>query len=106
MIFKHIKISGKAKEFLSADSIKNEDLDHQNLYPKHFNKNINPIKESYNTRLIIKKFQQHVINAEIEIFKQNPKSRNPNYPNPDPDFCNSGQNLLNSDPTEIKLDQH
>ncbi|PKC63141.1 hypothetical protein RhiirA1_464161 [Rhizophagus irregularis] len=71
----------KAKEFLLAGSVKDKDLVHQNLYPIEFLntltsktpfhklifkviisiillKNINPIEEPYNTRLIVKKFQQ------------------------------------------------
>ncbi|CAB4468053.1 ATP-dependent DNA helicase PIF1-like [Rhizophagus irregularis DAOM 181602=DAOM 197198] len=93
----------EAKEFLLAGSVKDKDLVHQNLYPIEFLttltsktlfhklifkviisiillKNISPIEESYyNTRLIVKKFQQHVIDAEIKVCKWNPEPRNPNW---------------------------
>ncbi|PKB96712.1 hypothetical protein RhiirA5_434380, partial [Rhizophagus irregularis] len=67
-----------AKEFLLADSVKDKDLVYQNLYPIEFLnttsktssyklivkvnipiillRNISPIKESYNIKLIVKKF--------------------------------------------------
>ncbi|GBB98631.1 hypothetical protein RclHR1_32800002 [Rhizophagus clarus] len=82
--------SGQAQEFLSADSVEDEDSVHQNLYPIEFLKtltpsgtpphklilkvdapimllrNISPIEGLCNgTRLIVKRFQQHVIDAEI-----------------------------------------
>ena len=80
----------ETQEFLSADSVENEDFIHQNLYPIEFLniltpsgtlshklvlkirapiillRNINPTEGLCNdTRLIIKRFQQHVIDAEI-----------------------------------------
>uniref|UniRef100_U9U7H6 Uncharacterized protein n=1 Tax=Rhizophagus irregularis (strain DAOM 181602 / DAOM 197198 / MUCL 43194) TaxID=747089 RepID=U9U7H6_RHIID len=54
----------EAKEFLLAGSVKDKDLVHQNLYPIEFLNTLT--KESYNTKLIVKKFQQHIIDAEIE----------------------------------------
>ena len=81
---------GNAQEFLSADSVEDENLVHQNLYPIEFLntltpsgtpphklvlkigapiillRNINPTEGLCNgTRLIIRRFQQHVIDAEI-----------------------------------------
>ncbi len=81
---------GDAKEFLSADSVEDKDSVHQNLYPIEFLntltpsgtpphklvlkvgvpimllRNINPTEGLCNgTRLIVKRFQQHVIDAEI-----------------------------------------
>jgi len=81
---------GEAQEFLSADSVEDEDFVHQNLYPIEFLntltpsgtpphklvlkigapiillRNINPTEGLCNgTRLIIRRFQQHVIDAEI-----------------------------------------
>src|SRR6266511_6267769 len=81
---------GQAQEFLSADSVEDKDLVHQNLYPVEFLntltpsgtpphrlilkigvpimllRNISPIEGLCNgTRLIVKGFQQHVIDAEI-----------------------------------------
>ncbi|CAB4468048.1 unnamed protein product [Rhizophagus irregularis] len=113
----------EAKEFLLAGSVKDKDLVHQNLYPIEFLntltsktpfhklifkviisiillKNISPIEESYNTRLIVKKFQQHVIDAEIEVCKWNLKPRNPNYLEPRSRFglANFFQNLPGLDP--------
>ncbi|PKK62683.1 hypothetical protein RhiirC2_790004 [Rhizophagus irregularis] len=46
----------EAKEFLLAGSVKDKDLVHQNLYPIEFLNTLT--KEPYNTRLIVKKFQQ------------------------------------------------
>ena len=81
---------GDAQEFLSADSVEDEDFVHQNLYPIEFLntltpsgtpphklilkigapiillRNINPTEGLCNgTRLIIRRFQQYVIDAEI-----------------------------------------
>ncbi|GBC01666.1 hypothetical protein RclHR1_04290002 [Rhizophagus clarus] len=82
---------GQAQEFLSADLVEDEDSVHQNLYPIEFLntltpsrtpphklilkvsapimilRNINPIEGLCNgtTRLIVRRFQQHVIDAEI-----------------------------------------
>ena len=81
---------GSSQEFLSADSVEDKDFVHQNLYPIEFLntltpsgtpphklilkvgvpiillRNLNPIEGLCNgTRLIIKGFQQHVIDAEI-----------------------------------------
>ena len=81
---------GQAQEFLSADSVEDEDSVHQNLYPIEFLntltpsgtpphklilkvgvpimllRNISPIEGLCNgTRLIVRRFQQHVIDAEI-----------------------------------------
>ncbi len=81
---------GQAQEFLSADSVEDKDLVHQNLYPVEFLntltpsgtpphrlilkigvpimllRNISPTEGLCNgTRLIVKGFQQHVIDAEI-----------------------------------------
>jgi len=81
---------GQAQEFLSADSVEDQDFVHQNLYPVEFLntltpsgtpphklilkvgvpiillRNISPIEGLCNgTRLIVRGFQRHVIDAEI-----------------------------------------
>ena len=81
---------GNAQEFLSADSVEDKDLVHQNLYPIEFLntltpsgtppyklilkvgtpimflRNINPTEGLCNgTKLIVRELQQHVIDAEI-----------------------------------------
>jgi hypothetical protein len=81
---------GQAQEFLSADSVEDKDFVHQNLYPVEFLntltpsgtpphrlvlkvgvpiillRNISPIEGLCNgTRLIVRGFQRHVIDAEI-----------------------------------------
>jgi len=81
---------GISQEFLSADSVEDKDFVHQNLYPVEFLntltpsgtpphklvlkigvpimllRNINPIEGLCNgTRLIVRGFQRHIIDAEI-----------------------------------------
>ena len=89
---------GEAQEFLSADSIEDKDSVHQNLYPIEFLniltpsgaplhklilkigvpimllRNISPTEGLCNgTRLIVKTFSQHVIDAEIITGSHNGK---------------------------------